>query len=586
VASIEMPTSRDHARPWHLSNALVGHTSMSGRPGAPRTPSDHTDPSVEEAEAGRPSRRTMAPTHNWSSRQRAVTWMHRVLAALKWRRRRVAQRTLRWFDRHPEFRDVLADGGVRELARYTVKAAKATRAGRRSRTAHRHPYLQGVDVPSGLDITGLSGSIALAGVELSSWSSVAPRHRANFTDPLIEILPVDSSPRTSRLQLLDAIDIAVWNPWWFRPSPFPETTLMSQLPQGPRRRHTRARLTVANRSKAVVCDDVSAASPAVTARSIAQLAASGAPLVGDISDPVAALLGPDVTDLIRAAQHQQFDDNDWRERYSVSLRRAALDAFSPRGRWQLIGASCGSHHTATPSVTVLLASNRPDDVIDAARQIAAQSACNVQLVVGLHGSHMSRQLDDQLANAFTGDLVVRHFSDELNLGQVMNALTAEADGELVAKWDDDDWYDSRHLADLITALEYSGADLVARAAEFVYLESLDLTVRRFATGSERWSTTVAGGTMLLPRVELQRVGWADAPRRIDRLLIDALEDRSGRIYRTHGFGYVLRRRGAALSSHTWQAGDAYFLRQSVDQRSGLDLAFAGFSIPSHAAAVS
>jgi hypothetical protein len=83
--------------------------------------------------------------------------------------------------------------------------------------------------------------------------------------------------------------------------------------------------------------------------------------------------------------------------------------------------------------------------------------------------------------------------------------------------------------------------------------------------------------MLLTRHELQQVGWADAPRRIDRLLIDAIEGRAGTVYRTHGFGYVLRRRSAALGSHTWQAGDAYFLRQSIDQRPGLDLAFAGFT---------
>jgi hypothetical protein len=257
-----------------------------------------------------------------------------------------------------------------------------------------------------------------------------------------------------------------------------------------------------------------------------------------------------------------------------------LRTFSPQGRWRLISEACGQPATTTPSVTVLLASNRPDDVLDAARQVAAQRVGSVQLVVGLHGSHMSPQLDEQLAEHFDGDLVVRHLPDELNLGQVLNVLTAEADGDLVTKWDDDDWYDSRHLADLIAALEYSGADMVAKAAEFVYLESLDLTVRRFATGSERFSTTVAGGTLLLTRTELQHVGWADAPRRVDRLLIDALEDRSRTVYRTHGFGYVLRRRGGALGQHTWQAGDAYFLRQSVDQRSGLDLAFAGFSEPS------
>ena len=319
---------------------------------------------------------------------------------------------------------------------------------------------------------------------------------------------------------------------------------------------------------------------AETAEHIAQLAVSGLPVVGDVTDEVAEYLGPDVTALIRSTTPAQLADDDRRERYSIALRRAALDSFSPRGRWRLIGAACGEPAIATPSVTVLLASNRPDDVLEAARQVAAQRVASVQLVVGLHGSHMSPELDEQLAESFAGDLVVRHLPDEFNLGQVLNALTSEADGELVTKWDDDDWYDAEHLADLVAALDYSGADMVAKAAEFVYLESLDLTVRRFATGSERFSTTVAGGTLLLPRAELQQVGWADAPRRVDRLLIDALEARSRRVYRTHGFGYVLRRRGGALGQHTWQAGDAYFLRQSVDQRPGLDLAFAAFSAPS------
>ena len=72
------------------------------------------------------------------------------------------------------------------------------------------------------------------------------------------------------------------------------------------------------------------------------------------------------------------------------------------------------------------------------------------------------------------------------------------------------------------------------------------------------------------------VGWRDAPRRVDRLLIEGIEARGGTVYRTHGFGYILRRRGADLAQHTWAAGDEYFLGQAVEQRSGLDLEFAGF----------
>ncbi len=88
-----------------------------------------------------------------------------------------------------------------------------------------------------------------------------------------------------------------------------------------------------------------------------------------------------------------------------------------------------------------------------------------------------------------------------------------AEGELVTKWDDDDWYGPHHLEDLIDALRYSGADLVGKAAEFVRLEQLDLTIRRFRLGAESYSSTIAGGTLLLRRSSLESVGgWAPEPR--------------------------------------------------------------------------
>ena len=481
---------------------------------------------------------------------------------------------------------MLADEGPVAFVRFAVssaRAARTTRTVRPARPARRSGHRPSVDVPVGLDVSHLRGSVALAGVELNP-APGATTSRAEFAKPLIvlRVGDVSADAVAPPIRLLDAVDMSIWNPKWFRSSPDPHAVQLSELPLRDTPRGARARARIVGRARLVVCGDLATTNAAETAAHLAQLAMSGLPIVGDVTDEVAEYLGDDVTTLVRSTSAAHLADDERREQYSIALRRAAFDSFSPRARWRLIGTACGEPTTATPSVTVLLASNRPDDVIEAARQVGAQRVGSVQLVVGLHGSHMSPALDERLAESFDGDLIVRHLPDEFNLGQVLNALTAAADGEFVTKWDDDDWYDGEHLADLVAALEYSGADMVAKAAEFVYLESLDLTVRRFATGSERFSTTVAGGTMLLPRTDLQQIGWADAPRRVDRLLIDALEARSSTVYRTHGFGYVLRRRGGALGQHTWQAGDAYFLRQSVDQRPGLDLAFAGFSPPSRA----
>ena len=78
--------------------------------------------------------------------------------------------------------------------------------------------------------------------------------------------------------------------------------------------------------------------------------------------------------------------------------------------------------------------------------------------------------------------------------------------------------------------------------------------------------------MLISRDDLAAAGgWRRVPRSVDKLLIEDVEAVGGAIYRTHGAGYVLVRHG---KGHTWASDDAYFLEHAVEERAGLDEAFA------------
>ena len=74
-------------------------------------------------------------------------------------------------------------------------------------------------------------------------------------------------------------------------------------------------------------------------------------------------------------------------------------------------------------------------------------------------------------------------------------------------------------------------------------------------------TLVAGGTLLLDRGLLRSLGDFRRVRRfVDAQLLAGVEAAGGRIYRTHGLGYVLRRTGAG---HTWQRDDEEFRRPDI-----------------------
>ncbi len=569
-------------RPWHLSEA---HLPAQGD--GPIDEADESDATPEPT--GAPTE--LAPLWYRIVTGKSLGWrVRRVRNRIRWARRGSARRTLRWFLAHPEISEAARAGESRELLAALIRRRR--NRGTQPSSTFRARVAVAADVTLDLagDVTGDPvARLFVDGVDLHH-DGTTDVPASGSTGPALTVTSTDggllttSGPAGQVGPLLAPVDLRRWNPsrFWARPTSAP--VQLGQLPLGDDERVVRRRLAVAHRSRAVQCDTESGSAsgsasgftPEVTARTIVELASAGVPLVGHLPGTIVDLIGPQLGGLIGGVGLADLDDDVVRELHALCIRRAALDRHSPRGWWGSVGERVGVDVHTAPSISVLLPSNRPDDVLDAARRVADQVGVDVQLVVGLHGSHMPASLDDGLAAAFGGDLVIRRLADDLNLGQVMNDLTAFADGDLVSKWDDDDWYDPHHLADLAWAMEYSGASMVGKAAEFVYLETLDLTIRRFATGCERMSTTVAGGTLMLTRDDLTGIGWANVPRQVDRQLIDALEARGLATYRTHGFGYVLRRRSEAMAQHTWIAGDEYFLRQASDQRPGLDLAFAGF----------
>ena len=81
------------------------------------------------------------------------------------------------------------------------------------------------------------------------------------------------------------------------------------------------------------------------------------------------------------------------------------------------------------------------------------------------------------------------------------------------------------------------------------------------------------GTLLVRSSVLREVdGWRGVPRGVDVALIDDVASAGGVIWRTHPFGYLLRR---STGQHTWNVDESYFERQAEQRWDGLALDVAG-----------
>jgi hypothetical protein len=251
--------------------------------------------------------------------------------------------------------------------------------------------------------------------------------------------------------------------------------------------------------------------------------------------------------------HVDLSDPLAREEHSVVQRRAAHAEYSKAAWRRRVAGRAGVRVAAEPAVSVVLATRRPEMLGFALRQVRRQAGVDLQLVLATHGFEPD---PGEVREHGPDRVVVRPQDSSVLFGDVLNAATQAADGDLVLKMDDDDWYGRDFVADLLLARSYSGAEMVGTPAELHYLVEKDVTVRR-GHRAELYAPFVAGGTMLIERGLLRAVGGFRSVRRyVDAQLVAAVQRAGAATYRTHGLGYLLRRNA---TGHTWQVDLDYLL---------------------------
>lgn len=354
----------------------------------------------------------------------------------------------------------------------------------------------------------------------------------------------------------EPVDERIFNPMGFRKDWDHPVVELSRLTNGP---VTEGVVAAARGFQGVHLD------MEVSSADVLALAISGVPLVADdlpsLAAPVAEALAAEV----------DLDDPLRREEHSLAVRRAAFDHHSTLAWRSSLASRSGARHVGLPPVSALLATKRPQMLDFALRQIARQRGADVELVLAAHGF----EPDPDVVRRALGDRPhqILTFDEGDFFGDVLTGAARAASSGVLLKVDDDDWYSPDAVHDLLMARRFSGADVVGMPSEFVYLQRDDVTVRR-SHPTEIFARFVAGGTLLLDRGLLGSLGDFRRVRKfVDAQLLAGVEAAGGRIYRTHGLGYILRRTG---DGHTWVRDDEEFRRPDI-----VDTEWTGFA-PSRA----
>jgi spore maturation protein CgeB len=309
-------------------------------------------------------------------------------------------------------------------------------------------------------------------------------------------------------------------------------------------------------------------STSMCARRIFEITASGTPVVSTPSAAVGKYFPDDevfvVTDRDSAAATVRalVRSPELRDRavHKGQRRIWREHTYSARARKVLHSVGLADTPAAPrPTVTALVSTNRPHQLDHVLEQLGAQQEVDLQVALLTHGFELdAADVGARAKNAGVGQLVLLSAAAELPLGECLNLLVDAADGDVVAKIDDDDLYGPQYLSDQLYAMAYSGADVVGKQAHYMYLAGQDLTMLRFADCEHRYTDRVMGPTIVARRALATQVRFAALSRGEDTTFLEDVVTAGGAVYSADRFNFV-QVRGASGGEHSWDVSDAELL---------------------------
>lgn len=308
-------------------------------------------------------------------------------------------------------------------------------------------------------------------------------------------------------------------------------------------------------------------SPSMCARRIFEITASGTPVVSTPSAAVGEYFPADEVFVAATREHAAHTiralvrSPELRDRAVHKGQRRIWREHTYAARSQRVLHDVGlaaSEAVPRPRVTALVSTNRPHQLDHVLATLGAQQGVDLQVALLAHGF----EADDAELRARAKEAGVETFEllsapSDVPLGACLNLLLDAADGDVVAKIDDDDLYGPQYLSDQLYALTYSGADVVGKQAHYMYLEGPDATIMRFADREHRYTDRVMGPTIVAARAVAAEVRFRELARGEDTAFLEDVVTAGGVIYSADRFNFVQVR--SAVGGHSWDVTDAELL---------------------------
>ena len=210
-----------------------------------------------------------------------------------------------------------------------------------------------------------------------------------------------------------------------------------------------------------------------------------------------------------------------------------------------------------PGISVVTCTNRPRYMDNVFKNYCNQKYENKELIIILNDNSMNISKWIKKAKKFNDSIRIMQLDEKYSLGSCLNHGINHATHDIIAKFDDDDYYSPKYLSESIKAFKY--ADVIGKATTYVYFEASKTLAIRSPKRDNRYVYRVEGPTLLFKKEVFNTVKFADKSLGEDIQFCKDCTKNGIKIYSSDIYNYIYIRHGQK-DKHAWNISDEFYLK--------------------------
>lgn len=307
-------------------------------------------------------------------------------------------------------------------------------------------------------------------------------------------------------------------------------------------------------------------SPTMFSRRVFELLACGTSVISNYSPGIEKLF-PDIVKFCKNEKDTDYylglltNDKNLRDRLSLQGLRKVLNGHTYTDRMQTVLNAAGIQYQAAgpEPVSIVACTNKQDFMKNIFENYERQLYADKELIIVLNNGSLVYEEWVEKAGHYENVRVFR-IDEEKTLGECLNFAVEQANGSIIAKFDDDDYYAPHYIGDMIHCFSYTDAAVVGKYSYYCCIREPGILALRFPGLENRYSDFLSGSTMVAKKDVFNKVKFKSRPSGTDTLFYRDCVGNGIKLYSSDRFNYLCMRY-PDTELHTWNISSEEFLKK-------------------------